>query len=192
MLVLAKLLLVSVFPGPGVVDLILCEQGLGVMGQHPHQQLLAFTAKGLVGKQRLGHTFAVVGVGLVIEQGLLHGERRTITVVIAVFVAVAAIIHIGGLGVVAALVVVVREFGQQTGTAYGTAFLARIPLLDGTEEFRVIAQRQFVDLERAQCLGAASDACPQVKTHGQPCSRSHDGRHPSAHSAQSLRDRAVV
>ncbi|MCY1435345.1 hypothetical protein D9M71_514370 [compost metagenome] len=74
LLVLLELLLEGFFPGQGNVDLVLGEQGLGVVFQHPYQQLLAFAAKVFIGEQRLRHALAISGVGLVVEQRLLQGQ----------------------------------------------------------------------------------------------------------------------
>ena len=158
MLVLLELLLVGLFLRAGNVDLVLGEQRLGVIGQHPHQQRLAFVAKTLVGKQRLGHALAVVGIGFVVEQRLLQGEGGAVAVVVAVIVIIAAApVGQGGLGVVAALVVVVRQLGQQAGAADGAVLQAGVALLDGAEEYRVIAQGLLVDIERPHGgLGAAA------------------------------------
>ena len=191
-LVLLKLLLVGFFLGLSDVDLILRKQGLGVIRQHPHQQFLAFAAKDLVCKQRLGYALSVIGIRLVVNQRLLHHKGRAVTVVVAVIVGVAALVEIGGLGVVAPLVVVVGQLGQQPGAANDPAFKARVALLDCTEELRIIAQRLFVHLKQPHCLCTGRDPEPQRKREAQPGSSFHRSQHPNAQSAQNLRDPAAV
>ncbi|MNZ24295.1 hypothetical protein D3C78_414410 [compost metagenome] len=147
-LVLLELLFEGLFLRLCDVDLVLGKQRLGVERQHSNQQLLALATEGFIGKQRLGHAFAVGRVGLVVHQWLLQGEGRAIAVVVAIIGAIAAIfVQVGGLGVVAALVVVVRQLWQQAGTADGAVLQARIAFLDGAEEHRIITQRQLVDIE---------------------------------------------
>ncbi len=110
MLVLLELLFERLLLGTRDVDLVLGEQRLGVIRQHPHQQRLALVAKAFIGEQCLGHALAVIGIGLVVEQRLLQAEGRAVAVVVAVVVVIATSpVRQGRLGIVAALVVVVRE-----------------------------------------------------------------------------------
>ncbi|MNG23122.1 hypothetical protein D3C84_1076860 [compost metagenome] len=74
MLVLVELLLERLFLGLGNVDLVLGEQRLGVMTQHPHQQLLALATKTFVSEQRLGDALSIGGVSLVVQQRLLQRQ----------------------------------------------------------------------------------------------------------------------
>ncbi|MCY1361941.1 hypothetical protein D9M69_486370 [compost metagenome] len=150
LLVLLELLLESFLLGQGDIDLVLGEQRLGVVFQHPHQQLLALATKIFVGKQRLRDALAISRVGLVVEQRLLQGEAGTVTAVVAVIALVLpALVEVGGLGAVPALVVVVTQSWQQPGAADGTVLKACIAFLDGAEEYRIIVQCLFIDLERS-------------------------------------------
>ena len=147
--VLLELLLVSLLLRLCDINLVLGKQGFGVVIQHAHQQFLALAAKAFVSKQRLRHALAIRRIGFVIEQGLLQGQGRAVTAVIAVIGAISCtLIKGGGLRGVAALVVGVTDTRQQPGTANGAVFQASITLLDRAEEHRVIAQRLFVDLKR--------------------------------------------
>ena len=158
MLVLPELLFVGFFLGPGDIDLILSEQSLGVVSQHTHQQLLTLAAKSLIGKQCLSHTFAVIGIRLVVDQRLLHHKGRAIAVVITVFMTVATVVQIGGLGVVTPLVVAIRQLGQQAGAANDAAFQPRVALFHGPEKGRIIAQCLFVHLKRSHRLCTGTQA----------------------------------
>ncbi|MNS24133.1 hypothetical protein D3C72_559680 [compost metagenome] len=147
--VLLELLLVRLFLRLSDVDLVLREQCLGVVVQYANQQLLALTAKVLVGKQRLRDTFAIRGISLVIEQRLLQGQRRAVTAVVTIVGTVTrALIERRSFRRVATLVVGVTDARQQAGAANGAVFQAGIAFLYRAEEHRVIAQRLFVDLER--------------------------------------------
>ena len=146
--VLLELLFERLLLGPGDVDLVLGEQRLGVIAQHPHQQRLALVAKAFIGKQRLGYALAVVGIGFVVEQRLLQAEGRAVAVVVAVVaVTAAAPVRQVRFGVVAAFVVVVGQPREQAGAANGAVFQAGVALLDGAEEHRVVAQRLLVHIE---------------------------------------------
>ncbi len=72
--ILLELLVEGLLLGQGNVDLVLGEQGLGVVVQDPEQQFLALAAKVFVGEQRLGYALAIAGIGLVVEQRLLQGQ----------------------------------------------------------------------------------------------------------------------
>lgn len=130
------------------------------MGQDAYQQFLTLAAKCLVREQRLRHALAVIGVRLVVNQWLLEQERRPITVVVAVFVAVALVIQVSGFGMVTPLVVAVRQLGQQTRPADEAILLTGVSLFNRPQKLGIVAQRLFVHLKRSHRLRAGSHCRP--------------------------------
>ena len=133
---------------PAQFDPLLRQQRLAVGTEHAHRQILAFAAKALIRKQRLRCTLSESCVGFVVQQRLLQGQGRRITAVVAVGPSAG----LGDFGLVARIVVVPRQGGQQRRATQGAVLLPCRPLFNGGMEGRVVANRQIVGFQQPHRL----------------------------------------
>ena len=128
---------------PAQFNALLRQQRLAVGTQYPHQQVLAFTAKTLIGKQCLRRTLSQAGIRFVVQQRLLQGQSRSVAAVIAVCTGAG----LGHFRVVTRVGVVPRQRRQQRGTTESAVLLPCRPFLDRGLKGRIVMHSQVVRLQ---------------------------------------------